>query len=145
MADTKSQDFKNHTKLDPPFHFLMAPVALATWIWRVWVAAVHFDAENAWLAILALAFLVAVFKIRIYSLKVQDRVIRLEEQIRLQRVLPAALQARTGELSEKQLVALRFAPDAELPALVEKALANNWDNKTIKQNIVNWRPDFFRV
>jgi len=145
MADAKAQDFKNHAKFDPKFHFFLMPVALATFIWRVSVAVTHFDSENAWLAIVSLAFLIAIFTTRNYSLKVQDRVIRLEEQLRMHRLLPQALQARIGELSEKQLIALRFAPDAELAGLVEKTLAGNWDNKTIKQNIVKWRADYFRV
>jgi hypothetical protein len=88
---------------------------------------------------------IIVFKVRLYALKVQDRLIRLEERLRLMQVLPEPLRARIGELREGQLVALRFASDAELPGLVEKTLAGNWKNAGIKKAIQNWRPDHFRV
>ena len=100
---------------------------------------------DAWFFILSVATLLAFLKIRTYSLKVQDRVIRLEETLRMQRVLPEPLQARIGELTESQFVALRFAPDAELPGLVEETLTHDLGNKEIKSKIVNWRPDFFRI
>jgi hypothetical protein len=146
MSDTKVQDFKNHARFDPLFHFLMMPVALIT----VFIAASQISLRrprlaDAWFFIMSVAVLIAFLKIRTYALKVQDRVIRLEERLRMERVLPEPLKARIDELSESQIVALRFAPDAELPGLVEKTLANKWPNKTIKQNIVNWRPDYYRV
>lgn len=75
----------------------------------------------------------------------QDRLIRLEERLRLATLVADPYRARIGELTEGQLVALRFACDAEVPALVEKALAANLKPKEIKQSIVNWRPDYFRV
>jgi hypothetical protein len=84
-------------------------------------------------------------KLRLYPLKAQDRIIRLEEQLRLFQLLPQGLRGRCVELNEAQLIALRFAPDAEVPALVEKALAASLSQRDIKQAIVNWRPDYFRV
>jgi hypothetical protein len=95
--------------------------------------------------VLAFALLLLVFKMRLYALKVQTRVIRLEEQIRLERVLPEPLRARISELEISQLVALRFAPEAELPELVKTALDKKLSNKEIKQAIKNWRPDYWRV
>jgi hypothetical protein len=145
MADTKVQDFKNHAKFDPAFHFFMAPVALAAFLVQAYRAATLKTAIDHWYLVIAIALLVSVFKIRVYSLKVQDRVIRLEEKLRMERLLPDGLKARIGELREGQFVALRFASDAELAELVEKTLANNWNNKTIKQNVKTWRPDHFRV
>jgi Family of unknown function (DUF6526) len=145
MAEPKVQNFKNHSKLDPLFHLLILPVALIT----VFIAAYQITQRqtlaDAWFFILSVATLLAFLKIRTYSLKVQDRVIRLEETLRMQRVLPEPLRARIGELTESQFVALRFAPDAELPGLVEQALGGQVTNRELKSKIVNWRPDFFRV
>ncbi len=94
---------------------------------------------------IALAALVAVFKIRLYALRVQDRVIRLEERIRLTSVLSEPLRSRIGELTGAQLVALRFASDTELPSLVERALQEKLSRADIKKAVVNWRPDYSRI
>ena len=89
--------------------------------------------------------IVAMFKIRLYALKVQDRVIRLEEQLRLKGLLGEPLKARVGELNIDQLIALRFASDGEVSGLVEKTLSSQWSRKQIKQAIQTWRPDYWRV
>ena len=94
---------------------------------------------------IALAALVAVFKIRLYALRVQDRVIRLEERIRLASVLSEPLRSRIGGLTGAQLVALRFASDTELPSLVERALQEKLSRADIKKAVVNWRPDYSRI
>ncbi|HUA87202.1 MAG TPA: DUF6526 family protein [Bryobacteraceae bacterium] len=145
VAEKKPQTLQNHARLDPLYHLFLAPVALLMLIGAIyelirdpgWMTAAH--------VVVVIWAIVALFKIRLYALKVQDRVIRLEERLRLEKLLSEPLKSRIPELSESQLIALRFASDAELPALVEKTLGGNLDNKTIKQSIREWRPDYFRV
>jgi hypothetical protein len=139
------QSFKNHAMFDPPFHFFLAPVGLILLILTI-IEAVNHPSKMAYIHIVVILWLIVlVFKTRIYSLKVQDRVIRLEERLRLAQVLPAAMQSRIGDLSIDQLIGLRFASDGELPGLMEKALAGNWNRKQIKEAVTNWRPDTWRV
>src|ERR1035437_9337112 len=138
------QSFKNHTKFDPPFHFFLGPVGFILLILSI-IEAVNHPSTMAYIHIVAIVWLIVlVFKTRLYALKVQDRVIRLEERLRLAQVLPAAMQSRIGDLSIDQLIGLRFASDAELPGLVDKALAGNWNRKQIKEAVQNWRADNWR-
>jgi hypothetical protein len=95
--------------------------------------------------VVAIAAFVAIGKIRGYALKVQDRVIRLEERLRLLSVLQEPLRSRIGELTDAQLIGLRFASDAELPSLVQRAIAEQLSRKDIKKSVTNWRPDTARV
>lgn len=141
----KEQSFANHTRLDPIFHKFLIPVAGLLLIATI-VQLVRFP--DWWGVVRVVAAVWAVlltFKVRLYALKVQDRVIRLEERLRLAQVLPEPLRGRIGEFSEAQLVGLRFASDAELPSLCERALAGSWDQKEIKKSIHTWRPDHWRV
>jgi len=152
MAGKEPQTYANHVRWDPLFHFFVLPVfALG-----VLMSLIHFFAHitegdfrdhfHAFLLILlAFALLVAVLKTRLYALKVQDRVIRLEERLRLSQLLSEPLRSRIPELTEDQLIGLRFASDAEVPKLVERALTEKLNRKQIKQAIQNWRPDYWRV
>lgn len=143
--EPKPQNLANHAKLDPPFHFMLLPILLVTLILTIVNVIRNYDALTPWiLLLLALAVLLAGFKARIYPLKVQDRLIRMEERQRLHSLLGEP-RSRIDGLTESQLVALRFASDAEIPSLVEKALSQNLSNKDIKKAISNWRPDYFRV
>lgn len=144
MAE-KSQTFQNHTRIDPAFHLFLLPVGLLLLIGTIVNLVQRFGWSSGWHALAMLWALIAVSKIRTYALKVQDRVIRLEERVRLTSLLPEPLKSRIGELNEGQLIALRFASDAEVPALVEKTLAGNWGRKEIKQAVQVWRPDYMRV
>lgn len=145
MAEKKPQNFANHTRLDPAFHFFLLPVAFITFALTIYMLVRDFNWYSGWRVIMGLAGLVGVLTIRLYALKVQDRVIRLEERLRLASVLPESMKARIDELTEDQFIGLRFASDSELPVLVEKTLANGWSRKEIKQAVNAWRPDYFRV
>jgi hypothetical protein len=139
------QTYKNHTRFDPPFHFFVAIVAIAAVplaLWSLWKQPGLASAAHV---VAALALVVGVLKIRLYALKVQDRVIRLEERLRLAQLLPEKTRKHIGDLTEKQLVALRFASDEELPELVERVLSSKMEPKEIKKSIKSWRPDYFRV
>jgi hypothetical protein len=144
VAET-AQSYAKHARLDPPFHFFVLPVAGINAIVAIWNLVRNPGLAEGWYVILALAGAVAVVKIRTYALKAQDRVIRLEERLRLAQLLPDPLRARIGELTESQLVGLRFASDAEIPSLVARALAGNMRQRDIKQAVTNWRPDYFRI
>ena len=145
MANTTQQDFAHHTRWDPSFHFFVIPVLIITAIGYIVTAVTHPGIHSTWMAIFALALAWAGFKIRLYPLQVQDRVIRLEERLRLMTILKEPLRARIGELTEGQLVALRFASDGELNGLVQDALDNKLSRTDIKKKIQQWRPDEFRV
>jgi hypothetical protein len=146
MAEKVPQTLANHARLQPPFHFFVLPVTATALILALINVVRNYESLAAWaLALLALAFIVAAPMIRINALKAQDRVIRLEERMRLASLLNEPLKSRIGELTEGQLIALRFCPDAELPALVDKSLQSKLSGRDIKKLIVHWRPDTFRV
>ena len=139
------QNLSNHTRLDPFFHFFLLPVFTITLIAAIVHLVLRQDLCSAWMVVFMIAAIVAIFKIRLYSLKVQDRVIRLEERLRLATLLDPALRPRIAEFTESQLIALRFASDAELPALAARALNEKLAAPEIKKAIQHWRPDHWRV
>lgn len=152
MAEHERQTFANHTRFDPLFHFFLIPVFAVAVIFSLIHFFVHFEHRSVWgnlhgflLIVLAVALLTLVFKARLYSLKVQDRIIRLEERLRLMQLLSEPLRSRIPELTEDQLCGLRFASDAEVPKLAERALNEKLTRKQIKQAVQNWRPDYWRV
>ena len=145
MSQPKPQTYANHPRIDPAFHYFLLPVLLITWIATLVHLARHPHLGSAWLVVLAFALILVALKSRMYALTAQDRVIGLEERMRLSTLLPEPLRARIGELTERQLIGLRFASDAEIPALVARALSEKLTQKQIKQAIQNWRPDHFRV
>lgn len=141
------QNFRHHTKFVPAFHFFLLPLMLLNVVRAIlaWRSAGY--SIDGFLGILVgVALLVGFIVARTMVLKVQDRVIRLEERLRFEKLLPADLQARIPEFSADQLVALRFASNSELPELARKVLDENIkERKSIKQMIKVWRPDFARA
>src|SRR5579885_604704 len=116
----KEQNFQNHGRTDPWFHGVLFIGALILLAGAIYQLVQQFNWWAAGRVFAVLWAIVLLFKVRLYALKVQDRVIRLEERLRLSQLLAEPLRARIPELTEKQLIALRFAPDAEVPELVEK-------------------------
>jgi Family of unknown function (DUF6526) len=143
---SKPQTFENHAKFDPAFHFFIAPVFLANVVWSI-VRVVHvFSFETVASLLLAVAFFLLAFRARVYALRVQDRVIRLEMRLRMQELLPPELRTRIKEFTLDQLIALRFASDAELPALARKVLDEKLTSrKQIKKMVRDWEPDLLRA
>ena len=139
------QSFKSHTKWDPPFHFFLMPVMLATFIFSVKHAWAYPNGITLWLVLLSISMFVWLLKTRIYALGVQDRLIRLEERLRMEKLLPVELMLRFDELSVGQLVGLRFASDGELTDLARRALDERLTQKQIKAAIQKWRPDHVRI
>jgi len=145
MAEKKPQTFANHSRLDPLFHFIVLPVFALAAIGGT----IHFLGRPSFhtgsFFVISVAAVIGVLKVRLYALKVQDRVIRLEERLRLSSLLQEPLRSRIPELTEDQLIALRFASDAEVAKLVERALSEKLSRADIKKAIQTWRPDYWRV
>jgi hypothetical protein len=145
MSESAPQSFKNHGRYDPLFHFFLALVLVANLVY----AGIHLYRQQnisaGWYLVLSLVGFVLLFKLRAYPIKVQDRVIRLEERLRLQALAPEEWHAQIYRLSEDQLIGLRFASDDEVVELAKQALEGNLNRKQIKERIKSWRPDNWRV
>ena len=142
------QNLKNHTRWYPLFHFVVLPLLLLNFIFSIYITVnewPRYEHTHLWWIVMAVVFFIMAGIAREAAIKVQDRGIRLEERLRLATLLPAADRAHIDELTVKQLIALRFASDAEVPALVHKTLTQNLEPKAIKESITNWRPDYYRV
>jgi hypothetical protein len=145
MAE-RVQTYKNHSRLLPPFHFFVLPVLLLNFLNNVRKAWLYPSNAAAIAAIVAAALLLLAVLSRTQALAVQDRVIRLEMRLRLLQVLPPELHARINDLTARQLVALRFASDAELAELVREILAGKLQtSKEIKLRVKNWQADWQRA
>ena len=142
---SEPQSLKSHGRFDPPYHFFLTIVILDNIVIAIIYAVHHPSFHPIWLVVLSLAALALVFRLRTYPLKVQDRVIRLEERLRLQALAPAEWHTQIYRLTEDQLIALRFAADDEVVELAKQALEHNLNRKQIKERIKNWRADTWRV
>ncbi len=146
MSKSDSQSLKNHGRFDPPYHFFLTFVLHRQPRRRhhlSWCTISCF--YSAWLVVLVARRIHSAVQMRLYPLKVQDRVIRLEERLRLQALAPQEWHAQIYRLTEDQLIGLRFAADDEVVELAKQALEHNLDRKQIKERIKNWRPDYWRV
>jgi hypothetical protein len=145
MSKSKLQNLKNHGRLDPPYHFVLFFVLVANLVVSIVHLVHHPHFYAAWLVVLSLAAFIFLFRLRTYPLRVQDRVIRLEERLRLQALAPAEWHSQIYRLSEDQLIGLRFAADDEVVELAKQALEHNLNRKQIKERIRDWRADNLRV
>jgi hypothetical protein len=140
------QTHGSHRRFIPMWHFFALPVLII----NVFVVAVRFvrvpTGINGWSVIVALALVIGIFVSRSMPLRAQDRIIRLEEKIRFEKVLPTDLRGRIEELTPEQFIGLRFAPDDEVPELTRRVLNGELKTRSdIKRAIRNWRPDHLRV
>ncbi|HQX81242.1 MAG TPA: DUF6526 family protein [Vicinamibacterales bacterium] len=141
-----AQSYKNHTKFVPAFHFVAVPILLVNFIWAAKVGMQAPATPTILAAATALALLLMAFLARMFALKAQDRVIRLEMRMLLRELWPAGLHPKISEFTTSQLIALRFASDAELPELAQTVLRDGITNqKQIKLMIKNWKADHQRV
>jgi hypothetical protein len=142
MANAVPQTYQNHTRVLPAYHYVAFPLFGINFFWALYQAVVHFSWANLVNLSLAVALILLFFLARVMAVTVQDRVIRLEMRLRMREVLPPDLQSRIKEFSVKQLVALRFAGDDELPALARRVLDEKLeDQKAIKQMVKKWQGD----
>lgn len=140
-----AQNYSNHTRFVPAFHFFVLPVLMVNVGYQITMAVRGFSAGTVIGALTSVALLLAAVFGRVFALKVQDRVIRLEMRLRLEQVLQGPLRARIGELAVDQLVALRFANDSQLPELTQKALDEKTGRDDLKKAIKDWQADEVRA
>ena len=146
MSHQPAQDLHNHPRYVPLFHFVAGPILLLNLIYSAVVMVRDPILDNIVGLLVAFALVVLFLSARRFAATVQDRVIRLEEQLRFQRLFPDDLRVRIPEFTRDQFVALRFASDQELPLLARAVLDQRiHDRSAIKQMIKEWRADYFRA
>jgi hypothetical protein len=143
--ENKQQSAASHAMWDPMFHFVLLPIALINLLAALYHMIRGFSMVSVWAFVMAFGFAAMAQCLRAFAVKLQDRIIRLEERIRLSQVLQEPLRSRIGDITTNQLIGLRFASDGELPGLVKRALDEKLSRKDIKQAIKEWRPDYERV
>jgi len=142
-----AQNVKNHTARDP-MTLVIGVFLLINFFFSLWYTHKHYWEHrhlSTWWIVMSVVFLLMLSKMRSYSLKVQDRVIRLEEKVRLASLVSASELAELESLTIAQYVALRFASNPELPELARRAVREKLTRKQIKEAIKSWRPDEYRV
>ncbi len=142
----EAQNFQNHTRFFPLVHFVIFPIMLLNLVWQSVMMYFYPTWDRGEAIILAVTLILLSLAARVQAIKAQDRVIRLEEKLRYKELLPKDLAEKAISLSAGKMIALRFASDAELPALVEKTLRGELNTgKEIKLAIKDWRGDYLRV
>jgi len=142
----QAQSYATHRRFYPIYHFFAIPVLAINVGVAAWYVSKDPSLVSAWGLLVAVALLLGILAARTMPLRAQDRVIRLEERTRFSALLPPDLRGRIGELTPSQVVALRFAPDDEVPELVRRCLAGELRSQNdIKRAIKNWRADHLRV
>ncbi|HXT20494.1 MAG TPA: DUF6526 family protein [Thermoanaerobaculia bacterium] len=146
LGEKQPQTFANHSRIVPLFHFVVFGLLVLNLLYRLYVAVRYWHWGALIDVALAVALVLFAWSVRTFDTRLQDRIIRLEMRLRLATLLPEDLRGRIGELRVGQLIALRFAPDAEIPALVREVLEGRLQKGgDIKQRIQTWEPDYFRV
>jgi len=144
MSD--DQNFDDHAKFFPLFHFVVAPILLLNVVWSIVRLIRHASFGNIVSLLVAIGLFLLALTARLMALTVQYRVIRLETRLRLRQLLPPDLRARIPEFTLDQLVSLRFASDAELPSLAQRVLDEKLtDRAAIKKLVRDWQPDLLRA
>ena len=145
MSDDDVQNYGNHRRWNPPWHFVVVPILILNALIALVVMARTPSRATVWAALVALTLVAALALVRRMALRVQDRVIRLEERLRLGRMLPDRRE-EIEELSREQLIAIRFAPDAEVPHMLDRiARGEITTQDEIKRAVQHWRPDHLRA
>jgi hypothetical protein len=146
MSQPSPQNFENHVRFLPAYHFVAFPLFVVNLCYAIYLAATNVGAASVVGLAVAVALVLLCLLSRMMAVTVQDRVIRLEERLRMRALLPADLQPHIDRFTVKQLVALRFASDGELPALARKVVEGKMeDQKTIKKMVAEWRADYQRA
>lgn len=145
MNKNAPQSFKNHARYDPLYHFFLYAIYVLNLVYAGFHLYRQPSLSSGWYLVLSVAVIVPILRLRQYPLKVQDRIIRLEERLRLEALASPEWHPQINRLSEDQLIGLRFAPDDEVVALAKQALDHHLTRRQIEERINNWRPDEWRV
>lgn len=142
----QEQSYQNHTRWFPLVHFVIFPLLTINLIWSIVCVFMEFDWYRVQYLLLSVIAVLIAFASRLQALKAQDRVIRLEERLRYTELLEPELARTASGLRVSQMIALRFASDAELSGLVSRVASGELTtSKEIKLAIKQWKADHFRV
>lgn len=145
MSET-AQSFEKHAKMVPMYHYVAFGLIFVPTVHFIYRMVTDFSMSGLMLSAFGVGVILTAFFARVFPLGVQDRVIRLEERLRMERVLPDDLKARIHEISTSHLIGLRFAPDSELADLTRQVLDGSLaDRKSVKQAIASWQADHQRI